>query len=215
MPSPPPRFDGSARAEAENFGTVPMMINCSHDRGAHGASAERTVMSDRHDRPPARPWGPNEVRDVLRARGLRYSRPRRVILGYLSERDRHVSAESLYLDLKHRGEDLSLSTVYLNLGVLAEAGLVRAFNGAHGEVLYDSNPSEHYHVISSETGEVIDVAPPMVDGQPLGAYLRAYVEEQTGWSIDEPRVSLRGRAPAGSVARRAGSRPGGAGDVND
>ena len=163
-------------------------------------------MNDRQERQPERPWGPNEVRDVLRARGLRYSRPRRVILGYLSERDRHVSAESLYLDLKHRGEDLSLSTVYLNLGVLAEAGLVRAFNGANGEILYDSNPSEHYHVISPETGEVIDVAPPLIDGQPLGAYLRAYVEEQTGWSIDEPHVSLRGHAPSSGGSRRGGVR---------
>ena len=163
-------------------------------------------MNDRQDRQPQRPWGPNEVRDVLRTRGLRYSRPRRVILGYLSERDRHVSAESLYLDLKQRGEDLSLSTVYLNLGVLAEAGLVRAFNGANGEVLYDSNPSEHYHVISPETGEVIDVAPPLIDGRPLGAYLRAYVEEQTGWSIDEPHVSLRGRAPSAGASKRGAER---------
>ena len=146
------------------------------------------------DRQPERPWGPAEVREVLRARGLRYSRPRRVILGYLSEQDRHVSAETLYLALKQRGEDLSLSTVYLNLGVLADAGLVREFSGANGEALYDSNPSEHYHVICPETGEVRDVAPPMIDGQPLGSFLRSYVERQTGWQIDEPHVTLRGRA---------------------
>ena len=140
------------------------------------------------------------MRHVLRARGLRYSRPRRVILGFLSERDLHVSAENLYVALKKRGEELSLSTVYLNLGVLAEAGLVRAFSGANGEVLYDSNPSEHYHVISPDTGEVIDVTPPVIDGRPLGEFLRSYVEKQTGWEIDEPHVTLRGRAPRGGAA---------------
>jgi len=158
------------------------------------------MMVSALDRQPERPWGPSEVREVLRSRGLRYSRPRRVILGYLSERDRHVSAENLYLALKQRGEDLSLSTVYLNLGVLAEAGLVRAFSGASGEVLYDSNPSQHYHVISPDTGEVIDVTPPLVDGQPLSEFLRSYVESQTGWEIEEPRVTLRGRAPRSDAA---------------
>ena len=147
------------------------------------------------NRQPARPWGQAEVREVLRARGLRYSRPRRVILGYLSEQDRHVSAESLYLALKRRGEDLSLSTVYLNLSVLAQAGLVREFTGANGEALYDSNPTEHYHVICPETGEVRDVTPPTIQGQPLGRFLREYVERETGWEIDEPHVSLTGRAP--------------------
>ncbi len=151
-------------------------------------------MANGAERQPERPWGPGEVREVLRARGLRYSRPRRVILGYLSEQDRHVSAETLYLALKQRGEELSLSTVYLNLGVLAEAGLVREFSGTNGEALYDSNPSEHYHVICAETGEVRDVTPPMIDGQSLGTFLRSYVERETGWQIDEPHVTLRGRA---------------------
>lgn len=151
---------------------------------------------------PTRPWGPDEVRDVLRARGLRYSGPRRVILGYLSEQDRHVSAESLYLALKQRGEDLSLSTVYLNLGVLAEAGLVREFRGANGEALYDSNPSEHYHVICQDTGAVRDVPVPRIDGVPLGDYLRAYVAEQTGWDIEEPLVTLRGRGRVDDGERR-------------
>jgi len=151
-------------------------------------------MAARRDRQPVRPWGPDDVREVLRQRGLRYSGPRRVILGYLSEQDRHISAEGLYLALKQRGEDLSLSTVYLNLGVLAAAGLVREFSGANGEALYDSNPSEHYHVICPDTGEVRDVPVPQIDGRPLGEFLKAYVEAATGWEIDEPLVTLRGRA---------------------
>ena len=55
------------------------------------------------------------VRDLLQHHGLRYSQPREVILGYFKERDKHESAESLYLTLKERGHQLSLSTVYLNL----------------------------------------------------------------------------------------------------
>jgi Fur family transcriptional regulator, peroxide stress response regulator len=141
------------------------------------------------------PLDEDGIRDVLREHGLRYSRPREVILRYLFERDRHVSADGLYAALKHQGEDLSLSTVYLNLGVLVRAGLLRELVGAGGETLYDSNVSHHYHLICRETGEVRDVPPPVVEGMTLGAYLQAYVERLTGWQVEEPRVTLRGRAP--------------------
>lgn len=135
------------------------------------------------------------ARDVLKEHGLRYSRPREVILSYLLEKDRHVSAESLYLDLKQRGEELSLSTVYLNLSALAEAGLVREFRGAAGQALYDSNVSQHYHVVCAETGEVRDVPAPLVNGVPLSRFLKEYVERETGWVVDEPRFSLTGKPP--------------------
>lgn len=140
------------------------------------------------------------VREVLRARGLRYSRPREAILAYMAGGGRHESAESLYQTLRDRGEDLSLSTVYLNLGVLVGAGLLREFVGARGESLYDGNVEPHYHLICGETGEVVDVPAPTIEGRPLGAFLKAYVERVTGWHVDEARLSLRGRPkPAAGI----------------
>lgn len=149
-----------------------------------------------HHDPEAR-----DLREVLKQYGLRYSRPREVILGFLLEKDRHVSAESLYVDLKGRGEDLSLSTVYLNLSALAEAGLVREFKGAAGQSLYDSNVTPHYHVVCRETGEILDVPAPVVDGKPLGRYLKDEIEAATGWTVDEPRFSLSGVSPKARDAR--------------
>ena len=133
------------------------------------------------------------VRDVLRERGLRYSRPREAILAFMAEERRHVSAESLYQSLRERGEDLSLSTVYLNLGVLVEAGLLREFKGAQGESLYDASVEPHDHLICRETGEVVDVPMPLVDGVALPDFLRDHVERVTGWTVDEVHLSLRGR----------------------
>ena len=135
------------------------------------------------------------VRDLLKDHGLRYSRPREVILSYMREGHSHLSAEALYLALKHRGEDLSLSTVYLNLGVLTEAGLIREFRGVNGESLYDRNVTPHYHLICSVTGEVRDVPPLAVDGVPLGRFLKEKIEQATGWTVDEPQLHLRGTSP--------------------
>jgi Fur family transcriptional regulator, peroxide stress response regulator len=137
------------------------------------------------------------VRGLLRDRGLRYSRPREAILAFMAEEARHLSAESLYQALRDRGEDLSLSTVYLNLGVLVEAGLLREFKGAHGESVYDATIEPHYHLICRDTGEVVDVPMPIVDGVALGSFLKSYVERITGWEVDEAHLSLRGRPRVG------------------
>ncbi len=145
-----------------------------------------------------------DLREILKEHGLRYSRPRETILGYLLEENKHVSAESLFVALKQRGEDLSLSTVYLNLGVLAGAGLVREFRGAAGQSMYDSNVSPHYHVVCRETGAILDVAAPIVEGKPLGRYLKDSIEAATGWIVDEPRLSLSGVSPEARAAGAAG-----------
>jgi Fe2+ or Zn2+ uptake regulation protein len=152
-------------------------------------------MGPPSDHESDRSFDTDAVRDVLRRHGLRYSRPRAVIVRYLLEQDRHVSAEGLFAALRGQGEDLSLSTVYLNLGVLARAGLLREFVGGAGEALYDSNVRDHYHLICRDTGEVRDVPAPLIDGMSLGVFLQAYVERMTGWQVEEPSVMLRGRAP--------------------
>jgi len=141
----------------------------------------------------------SEAREVLRDHGLRYSRPREAILAFLAYDRRHVSAESLYQALRDRGEDVSLSTIYLNLGVLVEAGLLREFKGAQGESLYDANVEPHDHLICRETGEVVDVPMPSIEGMLLPNYLKHYVERVTGWQVDEVNLSLRGR-PRGKAS---------------
>jgi Fe2+ or Zn2+ uptake regulation protein len=135
----------------------------------------------------------DHIRQLLREHGLRYSRPREAILEFFDEAGGHVTAESLYLTLKGRNEDVSLSTVYLNLGVLRDAGLIMEFAGTNGESIYDSNVTPHHHVICAETGEVHDVPLIEIDGVPLSRYLRERIEAETGWVIEEPSLGLRGR----------------------
>lgn len=143
-----------------------------------------------------KPSRSRELRAVLRGFGLRYSKPREAILSYFGERDMHVSAEHLYLELKKRGENLSLSTVYLNLGVLKSAGLVREFSGVGGEALYDSNVGPHHHLICKGCGAILDLPEVAVSEVPLKALLKMHAEEASGWQIDEPNLDLHGLCPA-------------------
>jgi len=136
-----------------------------------------------------------QLRDTLKAHGLRYSRPREVILNFFGERDLHVSAEHLYVELKKRGENLSLSTVYLNLGVLKNAGLVREFTGVNGEALYDSNVGPHHHLICKGCGAIMDLPEVDVSNVSLKTFLKNQAEGASGWRVDEPSLDLHGLCP--------------------
>lgn len=136
-----------------------------------------------------------ECRHLLQEKGLRYSKPREVILGYFKERDKHESAESLYLALKERGHNLSLSTVYLNLGVLKDAGLVREFKGATGESVFDSNVSPHHHLICKKCGKVMDLPNITISGDPPKKFLKHHAQKVSGWIVDEPNLDLFGLCP--------------------
>ena len=135
------------------------------------------------------------LRETLQTHGLRYSRPREVILSYFSERDVHVSAEEVHQVLKSRGENLSLSTVYLNLGVLKSAGLVREFSGVGGEALYDSNVGPHHHLICARCSKVLDLPEVEIAETTLSALLRAQATSVSGWQVDEPSIGLQGVCP--------------------
>ena len=137
----------------------------------------------------------HDLRDLLREYGLRYSKPREIILGFFRERDTHVSAEGLYTALKGRGENLSLSTVYLNLSVLTGVGLVREFSGVGGEALYDSRIEPHYHLLCQRCGAVLDLPIPNVEGVAPSRFLKERAEEVSGWRVEEPTLNLKGVCP--------------------
>ena len=136
-----------------------------------------------------------QLRATLQTHGLRYSRPREVILSYFGECDVHVSAEEVHHALKNRGENLSLSTVYLNLGVLKNAGLVREFSGVGGEALYDSNVGPHHHLICTLCNKVLDLPEVEVAGTTLSVLLKNQATSVSGWQVDNPIIGLQGVCP--------------------
>lgn len=138
---------------------------------------------------------PKDIRNVLQRYGLRYSQPREVIVTYFQEKNRHTNAEQLYQDLKTRGHNLSLSTVYLNLNVLKDAGLVREIRGKSGEAIFDSNLSDHHHLICEICGSVTDLPILSIQGQTPINMLKSHAEKASGWIINEPSLELKGCCP--------------------
>ncbi|MBE3555249.1 MAG: transcriptional repressor, partial [Thermicanus sp.] len=63
--------------------------------------------------------------DVLKGTGVRMTPQRYAILAYLLETKRHPTADEIYKALESRFPSMSVATVYNNLKLFKEAGLVR------------------------------------------------------------------------------------------
>lgn len=90
------------------------------------------------------------------------SRQRELILGFLRASDEHPTAAQTHAALLRRLPNLSLGTVYRNLEVLVNEGLVEELPAAGG-ARYDGNPKAHHHFICEGCGAIDDLhlqAPP-------------------------------------------------------
>ena len=86
----------------------------------------------------------------------RYSRQREAIRKQLSNRGDHPTAETLYAELKQDFPELSLATVYRNLGQLVSWGEVARID-AYGAARFDWVVEPHSHFFCRGCGCVIDL----------------------------------------------------------
>jgi Fur family ferric uptake transcriptional regulator len=90
-------------------------------------------------------------------RTLRMSRQRRVILEALRETKRHPTAEDLHIEVRRRLPGIGLATVYRNLEVLSQHGLVRRIEPASETMRFDGDTRDHYHVRCTHCGKIEDL----------------------------------------------------------
>lgn len=88
---------------------------------------------------------------------LKYSRQREAIKEYLASTTCHPTADTVYMNIKKLYPNISLGTVYRNLSLLAEHGEIIKISCGDGSDRFDANIGQHYHLICSQCGEIIDL----------------------------------------------------------
>jgi len=131
---------------------------------------------------------------ALRARGLRLTRPRRLILDVVRATDVHPSAALVHRRVRRQLPRVSLATVYRNLRRLAAEGLLRERADAGG-LRFDGNTAPHDHFTCLACGRVYDV-PALAGGT-----IRTRAVVSSGFEILDRRVEFYGRC-AGCRGRR-------------
>src|SRR5699024_11439435 len=87
---------------------------------------------------------------TLKQSGVRISPLRHAVLEYLLSVKTHPTEDEIYKALKDKFPNMSVATVYNNLRILRELGLVRELTYGDDSSRFDSNTDEHYHIICDE-----------------------------------------------------------------
>ena len=82
---------------------------------------------------------------------------RRIILEELKTCERHPAADDVYIMVKKRLPRISLGTVYRNLELLYEEGMIHMLEYGSGQKRFDPNPRPHCHFRCSVCGRVEDI----------------------------------------------------------
>jgi Fur family ferric uptake transcriptional regulator len=133
------------------------------------------------------------IQGSLKARGVRMTRQRRILLELLDHSGRHLDAESLYQLAKTKDPKLNRVTVYRTLNLLKKGGLVDELDLMHfagDQHYYESKlKQEHAHVICLRCGKIEEFF-----GEPLQK-MRRQVETNLGFRIVTQRTELGGYCP--------------------
>ena len=114
-------------------------------------------------------------------------RKRNAILSYLQGTKAHPGAETVYADLKAEYPDISLGTVYRNLALFKQQGLVASLGTVNGVERFDGNPEPHVHFICRSCHKVDDL-PGMIIPQSL----TSDVDRHTGGRTETCSLSFTG-----------------------
>ena len=87
----------------------------------------------------------------------KHFRKRDAILEYLRQTDIHPSAEAVHAGLKATVPDISLGTVYRNLALFKQQGLIQSLGSVQGIERFDGNVEPHVHFICSGCGKIQDL----------------------------------------------------------
>ena len=119
----------------------------------------------------------------------RNTRQRQVILEELQKLTTHPSAATLYELVRKRLPNVSLGTVYRNLDLLTQAGVIQKLNTGDTEARFDWNPERHYHVCCVQCGRVEDVH------EAPGRLLGIEANEIQGFAILGHKLQFTGICP--------------------
>ena len=118
-------------------------------------------------------------------------RKRNAILTCLRSTDCHPSAEMVHEMLQKEHPDISLATVYRNLALFKQQGLIQSVATVDGVERFDGNPESHVHFICTSSAAVMDL--PQID---VPQQLRSIVEHTTGGMVNDCQLSFAGKCQA-------------------
>lgn len=121
----------------------------------------------------------------------RNTKQKRLILDCIKNSNgRHMNVEEIYNNIKKHDEQISIPTIYRNLRVLEEQGVVKkVYTAEDAPSFYELNDNDehtHHHLVCSGCGAIIDFEEDLLES------LEKIIEEKKGFKISDHRVVFYG-----------------------
>lgn len=96
--------------------------------------------------------------------GVRSTRQRAAVIAALDEIDDFRSSQELHDYLRHKGDNVGLTTVYRTLTALAAADEVDTIVREDGESVYRRcSGTHHHHLVCRDCGRTVEIVGPAVE----------------------------------------------------
>ena len=112
---------------------------------------------------------------------------RRLLFGVMQEAEKHLDAKELYRRAGERDPSISLATVYRNLRLFKEQGLINERHLGQARCYYEMKRlGEHQHLVCEACGQVIEFESPLI------RKLVAEVQRKNKFSVTKVELYLEG-----------------------
>lgn len=117
---------------------------------------------------------------------MKYTNQRLAILDFLEDNFNHPTVEEIYEEVKQKLPRITKATVYKNLKVLVDNGLIKEVN-IKGVSRFEPNMEPHHHIICKTCGKIIDFK-----SKELTDYALKMIQDQKEIIIDRAETTFFG-----------------------
>lgn len=122
--------------------------------------------------------------------GRRVTKQRRLLLEIIRQAEGHLDADELFRWAKEREPRISFSTVYRNLQLFKQLGLVEERHFLEEHHHYEPKDfEEHHHLVCLGCGQVLEFQTPLIKR------MKNKVAKKKGFEISRAEVFLEGYCP--------------------
>jgi len=137
------------------------------------------------------------IRKYSRIAGRPVTNQRSLLLELIRQADGHLDADELYRRAREKEPRISLATVYRNLKLFKEMGLIAESNLGDTHSHYEiKGATEHHHLVCLGCGQVIEFDSPLI------AKAVAKTKREKGFDITSAQLKLEGYCPKCNEKRK-------------
>ena len=127
-----------------------------------------------------------QFRELAWKYGLAATHQRQIVYEAVIASRGHYSPEQVYASVRKRIPSISLATVYNNLRLFVERGLLREVSPHASTLLVDGNLMPHHHLVCSRCKSVQDIEADFIDFKRLSPHV------PDGFDLTRPVVEVFG-----------------------